>query len=118
MNIKSSEGEARLGMNHVTGLSMGVKAIRLSEGLTQDEFCEMTGISVSTVKKYETGCIGPGVTTLMKITSNPRFKKYVLWLMTGDVAPEIGQISPTVSQAGKRITSEGCSEGMDRSDDA
>lgn len=36
----------------------------------------------------------------MKITSNPRFKKYTMWLMTGDVAPEIGQISPALSPDG------------------
>lgn len=51
-----------------------VKAIRKSEGVSQSEFCEITGISISTVKKYETGLIEPGGTTLMKITSNARFK--------------------------------------------
>lgn len=78
-------------------LSEKVKAIRKAEGLSQGEFCEITGISISTVKKYETGILEPGGGTLMKITSNPRFKKYAMWLMTGDVAPEVGQISPPLS---------------------
>ncbi|ASM11595.1 helix-turn-helix transcriptional regulator [Serratia marcescens] len=82
-----------------------VKAIRKSEGVSQSEFCEITGISISTVKKYETGLIEPGGTTLMKITSNARFKKYTMWLMTGDVAPEIGQISPALSPDGHDSTS-------------
>lgn len=81
-------------------LSEKVKAIRKAEGLSQGEFCEITGISISTVKKYETGILEPGGGTLMKITSNPRFKKYAMWLMTGDVAPEVGQISPSLSPDG------------------
>lgn len=81
-------------------LSEKVKAIRKSEGVSQSEFCDITGISISTVKKYETGLIEPGGATLMKITSNPRFKKYTMWLMTGDVAPEVGQISPVLSPNG------------------
>lgn len=88
-----------------TDLSENVKAIRIAEGLTQDEFCEITGISISTVKKYETGIREPGGVTLMKITSNPRFKKYAMWLMTGDVAPEVGQISPALSPDGYDSTS-------------
>ncbi|MBE8815611.1 helix-turn-helix domain-containing protein [Serratia marcescens] len=82
-----------------------VKAIRKSEGVSQSEFCEITGISISTVKKYETGLIEPGGATLMKITCNPRFKKYTMWLMTGDVAPEVGQISPALSPDGLDSTS-------------
>ncbi|QDL32692.1 helix-turn-helix domain-containing protein [Serratia liquefaciens] len=82
-----------------------VKAIRKSEGVSQSDFCELTGISISTVKKYETGVIEPGGATLMKITQHPRFKKYTMWLMTGDVAPEIGQISPALSPDGLESTS-------------
>ncbi|NBJ32267.1 transcriptional regulator [Serratia fonticola] len=95
-----------------------LKQIRLAEGLTQKAFSELTAIGLGTVKNYETGVKGVGSTILDKVTNHPQLTKYTLWLMIGSVAPEIGQISPTVSQAGKRITSEGCSEGMDRSDDA
>ncbi|MFJ4457540.1 hypothetical protein ACIP1G_27155 [Pseudomonas sp. NPDC089392] len=35
-----------------------------------------------------------GAPALIKISSHPRFKKYTLWLMTGDTAPEGGQVSP------------------------
>lgn len=81
-----------------------VKVIRKSEGLSQSDFCELTGISISTVKKYETGVIEPGGTTLMKITKHPQFKKYTMWLMTGDTAPEAGQISPALSPDGHEST--------------
>ncbi|CNI36199.1 helix-turn-helix domain-containing protein [Yersinia rohdei] len=82
-----------------------VKAIRKAEQLSQVQFCETTGISISTVKKYETGLLEPGGGTLMKITTHPQFKKYTMWLMTGDVAPEIGQISPDLSPNGPESTS-------------
>ncbi len=82
-------------------LSEKVKAIRKAEGLSQSDFCAVTGISISTVKKYETGIIEPGGSTLMKITTNAQFKKYTMWLMTGDTAPEIGQISPVLSHDGQ-----------------
>ncbi|MDA5522284.1 helix-turn-helix domain-containing protein [Yersinia kristensenii] len=82
-----------------------VKAIRKVEQLSQVQFCEVTGISISTVKKYETGLLEPGGGTLMKITKHPQFKKYTMWLMTGDVAPEIGQISPDLSPNGPESTS-------------
>jgi hypothetical protein len=31
---------------------------------------------------------------------NPRFAKYTLWLMTGNTAPEAGQIEPALSLDG------------------
>ncbi|CQJ09635.1 TPA: helix-turn-helix transcriptional regulator [Yersinia enterocolitica] len=82
-----------------------VKAIRKAEGLSQVQFCEATGISISTVKKYETGLLEPGGGTLMKITTHSQFKKYTMWLMTGDAAPEIGQVSPDLSPDGPESTS-------------
>ncbi|MFS1582941.1 MAG: helix-turn-helix domain-containing protein [Candidatus Arsenophonus phytopathogenicus] len=81
-------------------LSEKLKNIRKAENLSQMEFCNLTGISISTVKKYEIGIIEPGGVTLMKITSHSRFKKYALWLMTGDVAPESGQIEPALTHSG------------------
>lgn len=70
------------------------KLIRKAERLTQKEFCEVLGFSESTFRKYEAGFIEVGAPALLKISNHPRFKKYALWLITGDVAPESGQISP------------------------
>lgn len=76
-------------------LAEKLKAIRLKEGLTQSELCEATGINLSSYKKYELALrTEVSSIALLKITNHPRFKKYVLWLMTGDTAPESGQISP------------------------
>ncbi|NMY03725.1 helix-turn-helix domain-containing protein [Pseudomonas sp. WS 5059] len=70
------------------------KLIRKAERLTQKEFCEVLGFSESTFRKYEAGFIEVGAPALLKIANHPRFKKYALWLVTDDVAPESGQISP------------------------
>lgn len=71
-----------------------LKAIRRAEGLTQREFCEVLQFSESTFRKYEAGFIEVGAPALLKIANHPQFKKYALWLITGDTAPESGQISP------------------------
>lgn len=68
--------------------------IRKAERLTQKEFCNLVGLSESTFRKYEAGFTNVGTPALLKVTNHPRFTKYALWLVTGDVAPESGQISP------------------------
>lgn len=71
-----------------------MKAIRKKEGLTQGELCELLDVSISSWKKYEASIIEMGLPPVLKVTNHPRFKKYTLWLMTGDTAPECGQVSP------------------------
>lgn len=71
-----------------------LKAMRTREGMTQSEFCKEVELSLSTYKKWEASLFEMGYGSLTKVTSHPRFKKYTLWLMTGDVAPECGQVSP------------------------
>ncbi|MDQ0982567.1 helix-turn-helix domain-containing protein [Pseudomonas synxantha] len=71
-----------------------LKAIRAKEDLTQSEFCQVMEISISTYKKYEAGISEMGAPPIFKIVNHPRFKRYTLWFMTGDTAPECGQISP------------------------
>lgn len=76
-------------------LAEKLKAIRMREGLTQSELCEATGLSLSSYKKYELALrLEVSSIALLKITNHVRFKKYTLWLMTGDTAPDCGQISP------------------------
>ncbi|HBL7241544.1 TPA: helix-turn-helix transcriptional regulator [Serratia liquefaciens] len=82
-----------------------LKAIRKSEGMTQSDFALAAGIGLGTIKNYETGQKGVGAAILDKVVNHPQFKKYTLWLMTGDVAPEIGQISPVLSPDGHESTS-------------
>lgn len=76
-------------------LAEKLKAIRIKEGMTQSELCEAAGLSLSSYKKYELALrTEVSSIALLKITNHDRFKKYTLWLMTGDVAPACGQVSP------------------------
>lgn len=75
-------------------LAEKLKAIRANERVSQSEICELLGLSLSTYKKYEAALFEMGYGALTKLTQHPRFKKYTLWLMTGDTAPESGQVSP------------------------
>ncbi|WP_313650329.1 helix-turn-helix domain-containing protein [Pseudomonas soli] len=71
-----------------------MKAVRSKEGLTQGEFCELLGFSISTWKKYEAGITEMGVAPFLKVANHPRFKKYALWLTIGEAAPSCDQVSP------------------------
>lgn len=74
-----------------------IKAIREAEGLTQPKFAELTGIPKSTVSKIDCG-INQKIhaETLLKIAGVECFQKYSLWLLTDQVNPEGGQISPEI----------------------
>ncbi|CAB5532608.1 Helix-turn-helix [Providencia rettgeri] len=86
-------------------LSEKIKLIRLSESMTLRKFSEITGIALSTLEKYEMGKFEPSGGALVKITSHPQFSKYTMWLMTGNIAPEFGQISPALSPDGSENAS-------------
>ncbi|EIT7186288.1 helix-turn-helix domain-containing protein [Serratia marcescens] len=84
-----------------------IRLIREAEGLTRDEFEQLTGVPAGNTKRYETGRIKSiGSDFLTKITLHPRFSKYTLWLMSDLVAPESGQISPALSPDGSNNTSD------------
>ncbi|MEZ7207157.1 MULTISPECIES: DNA-binding transcriptional regulator [unclassified Pseudoalteromonas] len=71
------------------------RLIRNTTGLSQPKFAELVGISVSSYKKYEGGHSEVGSQPLLTIANHPEFKKYALWLITGDTKPEAGQYSPS-----------------------
>lgn len=76
--------------------------IRKAEGLTQAKLAEETGISLGSIKNYESGHKGVGLSIVNKFTNHPRFKKYTLWLMTGDLTASATQIAPPPLLKGKR----------------
>jgi len=83
----------------VMDLGSKLKEVRLTERLTQTEICELTGVKMDTWKGYEYGrSKSVSSVELLKVTMHPRFKKYALWLVTDEVAPEAGQISPVIGQ--------------------
>ena len=71
-----------------------IRSLRESLGLSQVKFAEKTTISLSSLRKMETGHSNVGLSTIEKIIKTPNLERYSLWLMTGKVAPESGQVSP------------------------
>ncbi|WP_392586917.1 helix-turn-helix transcriptional regulator [Serratia ureilytica] len=86
-------------------LEKKLRAIRKSEGVTQKAMAELTGVSLGTIRNYEAGFNTVGMQTLQAILITPLFKKYTMWIMTGDTAPVAGQISPALSPDGQENTS-------------
>ena len=60
-----------------------IKTLRESLNKTQPEFTELTGISLSTLKKVEGGFSNVGISVIDKIITTPSLKKHILWFMTG-----------------------------------
>ncbi|EJZ7018028.1 helix-turn-helix transcriptional regulator [Salmonella enterica] len=75
-------------------LGKKLKVVRNYEALKQTEFAYLTGIALVTIRQYESGARVVGPETLLKVTTHPRFKKYTLWLMTGDLTAAAEQIAP------------------------
>ncbi|EQC1056687.1 helix-turn-helix transcriptional regulator [Providencia rettgeri] len=75
--------------------------IRKSEKLTQQEFADLTGISLSTIKKYETGHQPAGASTMESVIQAEKFKKYAMWLTINETFESAGQISPSLSPDGQ-----------------
>ncbi|UDQ80178.1 helix-turn-helix domain-containing protein [Erwinia rhapontici] len=80
-----------------------LRLIRKAEGLTQAAVAEETGIALSSIRNYESGGVAVGLKVIEKFLAMTRFQKYTLWLMTGQTAPESGQIAP---KGAEEITSE------------
>ncbi|WP_338511354.1 helix-turn-helix transcriptional regulator [Erwinia aphidicola] len=89
-----------------TSLGKKIRELRDSEGLTREEFSNLTGVAAATLKQYESGrreSISSEI--LLKITQHPRFQKYALWLMTDTTSEAAGQVSPALSPDGQNSTS-------------
>ncbi|HGJ5857398.1 helix-turn-helix domain-containing protein [Arsenophonus nasoniae] len=75
-------------------------AIRKAEGLTQQKFADLTGLSVGSVKIYESGHRPARAEIMEKVIRVKQFEKYLMWLTINKVAPEAGQIEPAFSLDG------------------
>lgn len=82
-----------------------LKEIREAEGYSQAGFAELTGINIGVIKNYESGRSGAGITVIDRIIETKDFRKYTLWLMTGDTNESAGQICPALSPDGPENTS-------------
>ncbi len=72
-----------------------LKAVRAREEVTQAVLCAEVGLSVSTYKKYESSLrLEVSLLAMQKIIAHPRYQKYALWLLTGDMSIAPIQTSP------------------------
>ena len=60
-----------------------IKILRESLNKTQQDFANMTSISLSTLKKVEGGFSNVGISIIDKIIATPSLEEHVLWFMTG-----------------------------------
>ncbi|HDP0319367.1 TPA: helix-turn-helix transcriptional regulator [Salmonella enterica subsp. enterica serovar Concord] len=80
--------------------SQKLRQIREAEGLTQKQFAELTGLSITTVKSYE-GSKQPARAKIVEaVLQADLFEKYMFWLIKDKTFPQAGQISPALSPDG------------------
>lgn len=79
-------------------ISLGkkIKLIRDAEGMSRTQFLDATGIPPDTLKGWELEKSKSVASDKLElITKSAVFKKYTLWLLTDESAPEVGQIAPS-----------------------
>ncbi|HHI3389067.1 TPA: helix-turn-helix domain-containing protein, partial [Escherichia coli] len=103
--------------------SQRLMRMREAEELSRRQFSDITGIPLNTIQKYETGHQPARAELVERVLQIDRFKKYALWLMTGQVSPDNGQIEPTplagngsevVSELGEKLRLIREAEGLSR----
>lgn len=81
-----------------------LRAIRKAEGLTQAAMASETGIALSSIRNYESGGSDVGLSIIERVLDTSRFQKYTMWLMTGQSAPDAGQVAPDLAHDGQDET--------------
>lgn len=74
-----------------------LKAIMKQERYTIKEFSKQLDIPDSTLQRYIYEKSEATSSVIAKIASHESFKKYTMWLLTGDVEESSDQISPKLS---------------------
>ncbi|EBW6362560.1 XRE family transcriptional regulator [Salmonella enterica subsp. enterica serovar Oranienburg] len=88
-----------------SGYEKKLREIRKSEGLTQAEFADVTGVNLGTIKNYESGKREVGLSVVDRVLKARDFDKYTMWLMTDRTDDVAGQICPSLSPDGQERTS-------------
>jgi DNA-binding XRE family transcriptional regulator len=79
-----------------------MKKIRLAEGLTQKELSELTGLSLGTIKNYESGQNTVGLYVVQTILVQKPFRKYTMWVIHDTPDAEPVQVEPVTDPTRKR----------------
>ncbi len=80
-------------------MSLGkrLKVIIKEEGLSQRAFADEMNLSVTAIEHYIAERRVPSGELFIGMGKHEKFKKYTMWLLTGDVEPNSGQICPAFS---------------------
>ena len=80
-------------------MSMGkrLKSILLEEGVSQRQFSEVIQIPLRSLEAVVGETRKPSSDLLAKIGKHEQFRKYTMWLLTGEVQPGTGQVCPSFS---------------------
>lgn len=83
-------------------IGLKIREIRECEGLSRDDFARIIDCKVNTLTQIETGRTkNPASDTPQAVCK--AFPQYTLWLMTGQVNPEGGQISPEIKLQAEKL---------------
>ncbi|OIN15956.1 transcriptional regulator, partial [Salmonella enterica subsp. enterica serovar Sarajane] len=80
--------------------SQKLRMVRKAEGLTQKEFADLTGLSLSTIRNYESGQKTARAEIMESALQVQRFEKYTMWILHDKTFPQAGQIAPVLSLDG------------------
>ncbi|EAN8327197.1 helix-turn-helix domain-containing protein [Salmonella enterica] len=80
--------------------SQKLRKVRKAEGLTQKEFADLTGLSLSTIRNYESGQKTARAEIMESVLQVQLFEKYTMWLLHDKTFPQAGQIAPALSLDG------------------
>ncbi len=89
-----------------TPVSVKIKSIRESEGLTQKEFCAVCEFSLDSLKNYENDRRSPNLEAVQKLCT--AFPQYTMYLMFEVIPANVGadQITPEEKKLRDLSTSE------------
>lgn len=82
-------------------LTKRLREIREAETSGRHEFSQVVGINKKTLESLEQTGRAPKGELLEAVCQN--WPQYTLWLMTGEVNEEAGQISPEIEKARKTL---------------
>ncbi|MEC4729067.1 helix-turn-helix domain-containing protein [Shewanella sp. D64] len=74
-----------------------LKSVIKEERYTQGEFAEEMNVTRGRIEEYIAERNKPSGELFMAMTKHKVFRKYTMWLLSGEVEPNSGQISPAFS---------------------
>lgn len=84
-----------------------LKAVIKEERFSQKNFATEMNVSLRAIEEYIAERNKPSGDLFMAMGGHKIFRKYTMWLLTGDVEPNSGQVSPdfsTQEQCGLIVT--------------